>query len=376
VKDEAVVGPLVDSLVAYVKGVDATERATIGVRTSLQLANDLATLLPTERARMIKAEIGDLGVRIITIRTVPHRMRYDRPEIVVQAGKPFELVLENTDIMPHNLLVTTPGKMMEVAQLAERMATSPDAFAKGFVPESKEILHTTRLLQAGETERLVIVAPSQAGDYPYVCTFPGHWRTMAGVMHVVSDVDAYLAKNPIAEPTEIGEVRPFVRDWKFEELSEQVANMKSRSFSNGKKLFTTVACFACHQMKDVGGRVGPDMAKLEAKKDRLHVLKSIIDPSKEIDKKFQGWVVVTDAGKQFTGMKVAEDDKSVTLMPNPLGIENCEPIVITKDEIDIIQPSPISLMPAKLLNTMSLEEVLDLVAYIDAKGNPDHAVFK
>jgi putative membrane-bound dehydrogenase-like protein len=376
VKDEAVIGPLVNSLVTYVKGVDATERATIGVRTSLQLANDLTTLLPAGRAKMIKDEIGDLGVRIITIRTVPHRMRYDRPEIVVQAGKPFELVLENTDIMPHNLLVTTPGKMMEVAQAAERMATSPDAFAKGFVPDSKEILHTTRLLQAGETQRLVIVAPSQAGDYPYVCTFPGHWRTMAGVMHVVSDVDGYLAKNPIAEPTEVGEVRPFVRDWKFEELSEQVASMKSRSFANGKKLFTTVACFACHQMKEVGGRVGPDMAKLEAKKDRLHVLKSIIDPSKEIDKKFQGWVVVTDAGKQFTGMKVAEDDKSVTLMPNPLGIENCEPIVIARDEIDIIQPSPISLMPAKLLNTMSLEEVLDLIAYIDAKGNPDHVVFK
>lgn len=375
-KDEAVIEPLVDSLVAYVKGVDATERATIGVRTSLQLANDLASLLPAEKANRIKSEIGDLGVRIITLRTVPHRMRYDRPEIVVQAGKPFELVLENTDIMPHNLLVTTPGKMLEVAQAAERMATSPDAFAKGFIPDSQEILHTTKLLQAGETQRLVIVAPSQTGDYPYVCTFPGHWRTMAGVMHVVSDVDAYLAKNPIAEPTEVGEVRPFVRDWKIEELSDQVANMKGRSFSNGKKLFATVACFACHQMNEVGGRVGPDLAKLEAKKDRLHVLRSILEPSKEIDKKFQGWVVVTDAGKQFTGMKVAENDNSVTLMPNPLGIENCEPIVIPKDEVDIMQPSPISLMPAKLLNTMTLEEILDLIAYIDAKGNPDHVVFK
>ncbi|MDG2359286.1 MAG: plastocyanin/azurin family copper-binding protein, partial [Planctomycetaceae bacterium] len=375
-KNEDAIRPLINSLVTYVKSVDVTERATIGVRTSLQLANDLAGQLSAGKAKMIRIEIGDLGVRIITIRTVPHRMRYDRSEIVVQAGKPFELVLENTDIMPHNLLLTTPGKMLEVAQAAERMATSPNAFSKGFVPDSKEILHTTKLLQAGETERMVIVAPSQAGDYPYVCTFPGHWRTMAGVMHVVSDVDAYLAKNPIIEPTEVGEVRPFVRDWKFEELSEQVASMKNRSFSNGKKLFTTVACFACHKMKEVGGRVGPDLAKLETKKDRLHVLKSIIDPSKDIDRKFQGWVVVTDAGKQFTGMKVSEDEKSVKLMPNPLGIENCEPIVIAKDMIEIMQPSPISLMPAKLLNTMSLEEVLDLVAYIDAKGNPDHAVFK
>ncbi|MDA1164068.1 MAG: HEAT repeat domain-containing protein [Planctomycetota bacterium] len=375
-QDAAAVRPLVLTLVKYAREVDAAERATVAVRTSLQLANDLATILPADEARELRAAIGDLGVRIITIRTVPHRMRYDRPEIVVQAGKPIEIVLENTDIMPHNLLVTTPGKMLDVAQAAERMATSPDAFARGFVPDSSDVLFTTKLLQAGETERLLVEVPSQPGDYPYVCTFPGHWRTMAGVMHVVNDVDAYLAKNPIAEPTEIGEVRPFVRDWKFEELSEQVASMKSRSFANGKQLFTTVACFACHQMNEIGGRVGPDLAKLEAKKDRLHILRSMIEPSKEIDKKFEGWIVVTDIGKQFTGMKIAEDDTSVTLMPNPLGLENCEPIVIRKDEIDIIQVSPISLMPAKLLNTMSLEEVLDVIAYIESKGNPDHALFK
>jgi putative membrane-bound dehydrogenase-like protein len=370
------VRPLISTLVMYARDVDAAERATVAVRTSLQLANDLSTLLPADEAKKMKADIGDLGIRIITIRTVPHRMRYDRPEIVVQAGKPIEIVLENTDIMPHNLLITTPGMMMDVAQAAERMATSPDAFAKGFVPESPHILYTTKLLQAGETERLLVEVPTEPGDYPYVCTFPGHWRTMAGVMHVVNDVDAYLAKNPIAEPTEIGEVRKFVRDWKYEELADKVTSMKSRSFANGKKLFTTVACFACHQMKNVGGRVGPDLAKLDAKKDRLHALRSLIDPSKEIDKKFQGWIVVTDTGKQFTGMKVDEDDKSVTLMPNPLGIENCEPIVIKKNEIDIIQPSPISLMPAKLLNTMTVVEVLDLIAYIDSKGDPDHAIFK
>ena len=375
-QDPNAVRPLISTLVAYAREVDSAERATVAVRTSLQLANDLSTLLPPDEAKKMRDDIGDLGVRIITIRTVPHRMRYDRPEIVVKAGKPVEIVLENTDIMPHNLLITKPGAMMSVAQAAERMAASPDAFAKGFVPDSPDILYTTQLLQAGENERLLVEVPSEPGDYPYVCTFPGHWRTMAGVMHVVNDVDAYLAKNPIAEPTEIGEVRPFVRDWKFEELSEQVTNMKSRSFANGKQLFTAIACVACHQMNEVGGRVGPDMAKLEAKKDRLHILQSIIDPSKEIDKKFQGWIVVTDAGKQFTGMKIAEDGTAVTLMHNPLGLENCEPIVIPKDEIDIIQPSPISLMPAKLLNTMSVEEVLDLIAYIEARGNPDHAVFK
>ena len=374
--DAAVIRPLVTALVNNAKSVDAAERATVTVRTSLQLANDLSGLLPADEAKAAKAEIGDLGVRMITIRTIPHRMRYDRPEIAVQAGKSIEIVLENTDIMPHNLLITSPGNMMEVAMAAERMATSPDAFAKGFVPDSKHILFTTKLLQAGETERLVITAPSQPGDYPYVCTFPGHWRTMVGVMHVVADVDKYLAENPIAEPTEEIVVRPFVRDWKMEDLQSKVGDLKGRSFKNGKQLFSTIACFACHKMNDIGGAVGPDLAKLDTKKDRLHILQSMIDPSKEIDKKFQGWVAVTLAGKQFTGMKIAEDDKSVTLMPNPLGLDKCEPIVLDKEDIDILEPSPISLMPAKLLNTMSLEEILDLLAYIESRGNPNHGVFK
>ncbi len=374
-KPEAV-RPLVKSLVAYAKGVEIAERTSLGVRTSLQLANDLSSLLPKAEGAKLKAEIGELGVRIVTIRTVPHRMRYDRIEIAVQAGKPVEIVLENTDIMPHNLLITSPGKMMDVAMAAERMATSPDAFAKGFVPDSKFILHTTKLLQAGETERMVIVAPSEPGDYPYVCTFPGHWRTMSGVMHVVDDVDAYLAANPIAEPTEIAEVRPFVRDWKFEELEGELKSLKGSSFAKGKQLFTSIACFSCHQMNGVGGRVGPDLGKMEAKKDLAHIVRSLTEPSKEIDKKYQAWIVVTDEGKQFVGMMVAEDDKTLTLMPNPLGIENCEPIVIQKSEIDIRQASPISLMPEKLLNTMTIEEIRDLLAYLQARGNPKHAVFK
>jgi putative heme-binding domain-containing protein len=374
-KPEAV-RPLVKSLLAYAKGVEIAERTSLAVRTSLQLANDLSSLLPKNEGAKLKAEIGELGVRIVTIRTVPHRMRYDRIEIAVQAGKPVEIVLENTDIMPHNLLVTSPGKMMDVAMAAERMATSPDAFAKGFIPDSKDILHSTKLLQAGETERMVIVAPSEPGDYPYVCTFPGHWRTMSGVMHVVNDVDAYLTENPIAEPAEIAEVRPFVRDWKFAEIEGELKSLKGASFAKGKQLFTSIACFNCHQMNGVGGRVGPDLGKMEAKKDLAHIVRSLTEPSKEIDKKYQAWIVVTDEGKQFVGMAVGEDDKTFTLMPNPLGIENCEPIVILKSEIDIRQASPISLMPEKLLNTMTIEEIRDLLAYLQSRGNPDHGVFK
>jgi azurin len=64
------------------------------------------------------------------------------------------------------------------------MASQPDAFQKHFVPDSPDVLHATPLINHEEIARLRFTAPTSAGDYPFVCTFPGHWRTMNGVMEV------------------------------------------------------------------------------------------------------------------------------------------------------------------------------------------------
>ena len=56
------------------------------------------------------------------------------------------------------------------------------------------VLQATRLLKGGETERLGFTAPTKPGEYIYVCTFPGHWVRMYGVMLVVENLDAWEAK--------------------------------------------------------------------------------------------------------------------------------------------------------------------------------------
>ena len=70
--------------------------------------------------------------------------------------------------------------------------TDPDV--KPFVPNTPLVLHATRLLQSGDTERLGFSAPAAPGEYIYVCTFPGHWLRMYGVMLVVPDLEAWEAK--------------------------------------------------------------------------------------------------------------------------------------------------------------------------------------
>jgi hypothetical protein len=59
--------------------------------------------------------------------TVLEQMRYDVDWIVGQAGKPVEILFENSDMMPHNFVITRPGALEEIGLLAEATATQPDA---------------------------------------------------------------------------------------------------------------------------------------------------------------------------------------------------------------------------------------------------------
>jgi azurin len=64
------------------------------------------------------------------------------------------------------------------------MAKDPSGLSKGFIPESKKILHHTKLIGPDKGEVLRFNAPKKRGVYPYLCTFPGHWIVMKGEMVV------------------------------------------------------------------------------------------------------------------------------------------------------------------------------------------------
>jgi uncharacterized protein len=62
--------------------------------------------------------------------------------------------------------------------------TDPTAQARGFIPESNLVLFNTPLTNARQSSTLEFTAPAAPGDYPFICTFPGHWLTMRGVLRV------------------------------------------------------------------------------------------------------------------------------------------------------------------------------------------------
>jgi glucose/arabinose dehydrogenase/azurin len=126
----------------------------------------------------------DPGVRRIQISAVLDQLKFDVTKFTVKAGETVEIVLLNPDIMPHNLVIIAPGKLETVGALAEEMASRPDGFQKNFVPATSDVLYSTKLISQGALARIRVTAPAAPGSYPYLCTFPGHWRVMNGVMEV------------------------------------------------------------------------------------------------------------------------------------------------------------------------------------------------
>ncbi|MDA7978901.1 MAG: GDSL-type esterase/lipase family protein [Pirellulales bacterium] len=370
--------PLIKTLKDHVTSIPVERRTEPEVIDALGLANEMAMRLPSAEATALRKELGELGVNVVHIRTVPHKMIYNRSRIYVEAGKPVELVLENSDIMSHNLLITAPGAMQKVGEAAERMATQPDAFAKGFTPNLSEVMLGTRLLPPGASQRLQFTAPSTPGEYPYVCTFPGHWRRMNGVMYVVPDLSAIPLADLQPDVSEDVAIRPFVRDWTFADLIEDVASVGStQSFDAGKEAFTAASCAQCHKMGNEGGEVGPNLFDLQeqlanGKKTREQVLRDIIEPSHTINEQFTSYIFETADGQLVTGVIVEETDDYVRVTSNPL----IEPKRIDKSNIEEQFKAELSLMPEKLMNTFTREEILDILAYVLSGGDPGSSVYR
>ncbi|MEX1048556.1 MAG: PVC-type heme-binding CxxCH protein [Akkermansiaceae bacterium] len=148
-----------------------------GVRT----ANDAASL-EAFAASWDKGN-ADAGA-VLRVQAVPNQMKFAPAELRVKVGATVHIVFENPDLMLHNFVLCAPGSGEEIGNLADALASQPDGLAKQYLPASPKILHSTPLVQPNEKAELTFTAPTQPGRYPYLCTFPGHWRIMRGVLVV------------------------------------------------------------------------------------------------------------------------------------------------------------------------------------------------
>ncbi len=137
----------------------------------------------------------------------------------------------------------------------------------------------------------------------------------------------------------------------------------------GEKVFFQTAGVACKNCHRIGGRgidLGPDLSQIGKKYNRAQILESILNPSKQIEPKFQSYRLLTTDGRAFAGLLVRQDASEVVLKD-----ANNQVIRIAADEVEVMAPQMVSMMPELLLRDMTAEDVADLTIYLQSLKSVD-----
>ena len=167
--------------------------------------------------------------------------------------------------------------------------------------------------------------------------------------------------------------RRALHNWQLSDLLpllEQIDH--DRSYKNGRSAYMAAQCAKCHRFGDQGGTTGPDITAVGKRFDATYILEALLLPSKVIPDRYRTEIIHTQDGSVYTGRVVHEDDHRLQLRPDPFARE------LTEIELDTIESrtlSNTSEMPAGLVNILSKQEILDLISFLRAGGDPDDAAF-
>jgi putative heme-binding domain-containing protein len=168
--------------------------------------------------------------------------------------------------------------------------------------------------------------------------------------------------------------RGYVQEWKIADLEAELkAPLTGRSFAQGQDALASAQCLLCHKIGDEGGSVGPDLTSIGSRFSRRDILESIIDPSKVISEQYVNTEFTLQDGTLVVGRLVAEDIDKIVVRPSMLAPEMRTHL---QSDVKSRESSRVSPMPPGLISVLNRQELLDLLAYLEAGGKKDSPVFR
>ncbi len=157
--------------------------------------------------------------------------------------------------------------------------------------------------------------------------------------------------------------RDKVKEWTVDELMPITDDeLKSRDVVNGKKMFGIGSCYKCHRMSGQGGIVGPDLTAAGNRFTTHDLVETLVDPSKSISDQYGATVFAMEDGRTVSGRVVNLAGEEYWVQPDMIDPDRMEKIKVA--EIEEMKPSTVSPMPKGLLDTMTRDDILDLIAYM------------
>ena len=169
--------------------------------------------------------------------------------------------------------------------------------------------------------------------------------------------------------------RQFVQNWQMQDLLPDLQKANhGRSFARGKGAYEAVQCGQCHKFKGEGdGSIGPDLTGVGNRYTAEYILESIILPSKVVSDQYANTQIVTKDHDVVVGRVMSEDSQKLAIRPSPLSEQT---VTIPKSQIARRELSKLSPMPEGLVDTLTKDEIYDLIAYLRSAGNPEDQPFK
>jgi putative heme-binding domain-containing protein len=165
---------------------------------------------------------------------------------------------------------------------------------------------------------------------------------------------------------DIGAVQAAESKYKFEELREFLESDpagRKGDVARGRLVFEKAQCLKCHKFGKEGEGIGPDLTTLAKRFKRVDTLESMLSPSKVISDQYRSTLFSTKKGQQILGL-AAPQGETVTILQS-----DGTKVTLRKDEIDLQFASLVSVMPEKLLDTLTKEEIADLFAFLESEPN-------
>ncbi|HIA18857.1 MAG TPA: c-type cytochrome [Planctomycetaceae bacterium] len=186
---------------------------------------------------------------------------------------------------------------------------------------------------------------------------------------LATEIAALEKKEPLTVSTPL----PVIRQWKMPDLlTDLESDSERRSLLGGKQALLSASCLKCHRINAGGGQVGPDLTQVGKRFNQRALLESILLPSKVVDPKYSHTAYVMTNGKTIVGRPIAVNKNQIVVETNPLTEETA---IVERAKIEEAIRSRTSPMPSGLVDILTRRQILDLLAYLQAGGNPEHPVY-
>lgn len=173
-----------------------------------------------------------------------------------------------------------------------------------------------------------------------------------------------LSSVPDAAPEFHARIRRKSSKAEHERLVE-AALTRTGNVERGRKLFLTVEksnCLKCHRLGGQGEKIGPELTGIGSRFSRIHIIESLLDPSRTIAAGFQSQTVAMNDGRVLSGLKISETADTLVLADNQ-GKKHS----LRKADIEESQAHTQSIMPDGLEKSLSLDEFVDLIAFLTSE---------